>query len=109
MEIEVAERASRRIQRHRDQSEVPAGKTFASFDFDAAPGVRKQYLLALGTGGGWIRNGDNLLLFGKSGTGKGGQSTPHRLNVSVARSAATSIRRPPRRQEDRGNAEGLRS
>ena len=63
-------RASRRIQRHRDQSEAPAGKTFASFDFDAAPGVRKQHLLALGAGGDWIRNGDNLLLFGKSGTGK---------------------------------------
>ncbi|WP_246781496.1 hypothetical protein [Rhodoblastus sphagnicola] len=27
MEIEVAERASRRIRRHRDQSEAPAGKT----------------------------------------------------------------------------------
>jgi hypothetical protein len=51
MEIEVAERASRRIQRHRDQSEAPAGKTFASFDFDAAPALRKQHLLALGSGG----------------------------------------------------------
>ncbi|WP_036286293.1 IS21-like element helper ATPase IstB [Methylosinus sp. PW1] len=70
MEIEVAERTSRRIQRHRDQSETPAGKTFASFDFDAASGVRKQQLLAIGSGGDWIRNGDNLLLFGKSGTGK---------------------------------------
>ena len=37
LEIEVAERASRRIQRHRDQSETPVGKTFASFDFTAAP------------------------------------------------------------------------
>ena len=70
MEIEVAERASRRIQRHRDQSETPAGKTFASFDFNAAPGVRKQQLLALGAGGDWINNGDNLLVFGQSGTGK---------------------------------------
>ena len=64
MEIEVAERVSRRIQRHRDQSETPAGKTFASFDFDAAPALRKQQLLALGAGGEWIKNGDNLLLFG---------------------------------------------
>ena len=54
MEIEVAERTSRRIQRHRDQSEAPAGKTFASFDFVAAPGVRKQQLLSLGAGGDWI-------------------------------------------------------
>jgi DNA replication protein DnaC len=70
MEIEVNERASRRIQRHRDQSETPAGKTFASFDFQAAPGVRKQHLLALGAGGDWIKDGDNLLIFGQSGTGK---------------------------------------
>ncbi|WP_407695496.1 IS21-like element helper ATPase IstB [Siculibacillus lacustris] len=70
IEIEVAERTSRRIQRHRDQSETPAGKTFASFEFDAATGVRKQQLLSLGAGGEWIENGDNLLLFGKSGTGK---------------------------------------
>lgn len=70
LELEVAERASRRIQRHRDQSELPAGKTFATFDFAAAPGVRKQHLLALGAGGDWINNGDNLLVFGQSGTGK---------------------------------------
>jgi DNA replication protein DnaC len=70
MEIEVNERASRRIQRHRDQSETPAGKTFASFDFQAAPGVRKQHLMALGAGGDWIKDGDNLLIFGQSGTGK---------------------------------------
>jgi DNA replication protein DnaC len=61
LEIEVAERASRRIQRHRDQSETPVGKTFASFDFTAAPELSKPHLLALGAGGDWIKNGDNLL------------------------------------------------
>jgi len=70
MEIEAAERTSRRIQRHREQSEPPAGETFASFDFDAAPELRKQQLLALGAGADWIANGDNLLLFGESGTAK---------------------------------------
>jgi DNA replication protein DnaC len=69
MEIEVAERTSRRIQRHREQSEPPAGETFASFDFDAAPELRKQQCLALGAGADWIANGDNLLLFGESDTG----------------------------------------
>src|ERR1700676_3471373 len=43
LEIEVAERASRRIQRHRDQSETPVGKTFASFDFTAAPELSKPH------------------------------------------------------------------
>src|SRR3546814_6547751 len=45
LEIEMADRSSRRIQRHRDQSGLPAGKTFATFDFDAAPGIRKPHLL----------------------------------------------------------------
>lgn len=70
LEVEMAERSSRRIQRHRDQSGLPAGKTFASFDFDAASGIRKPHLLSLATGERWIDNGDNLLLFGQSGTGK---------------------------------------
>jgi len=70
LEIEMAERTSRRIQRHRDQSGLPAGKTFGTFDFDAAPGIRKPHLLSLATGEGWIDSGDNLLIFGQSGTGK---------------------------------------
>jgi DNA replication protein DnaC len=70
LEIEVADRTSRRIQRHRDQSGLPVGKTFATFDFDAAAGARKPLLLALGSGDGWIKTGDNLLVFGQSGTGK---------------------------------------
>ena len=70
MELEVAERTERRTQRHRTQSELPEGKTFATFDFGAAPGVRKPHLLALAAGDGWIKTGDNLLVFGQSGTGK---------------------------------------
>jgi len=65
LEIEMAERTTRRI-----QSGLPAGKTFAAFDFDAAPGIRKPHLLSLATGNGWIDSGGNLLLFGQSGTGK---------------------------------------
>ena len=42
VEIEVADRATRRIQRHHAESGLPAGKTFASFDFDAAPGVARR-------------------------------------------------------------------
>jgi DNA replication protein DnaC len=69
-EIEVADRATRRIQRHRAESGLPAGKTFATFDFSAAPGIRKAQLLAIAEGDGWINNGGNLLVFGQSGTGK---------------------------------------
>lgn len=69
-EIEVADRGARRIQRHRAESDLPAGKSLATFDFDAAPGLRKAHILSLATGEGWIGGGANLLLFGQSGTGK---------------------------------------
>jgi DNA replication protein DnaC len=70
IEIEVADRSTRRIQRHRAESCLPAGKSFATFDFDAAPGLRKAHILALAAGEEWIANGNNLLVFGQSGTGK---------------------------------------
>ena len=70
VEIEVADRSTRRIQRHRAESGLPAGKTFATFDFDAAPGLRKAHMLTLASGEEWIDSGSNLLVFGQSGTGK---------------------------------------
>ena len=70
VEIEVADRSTRRIQRHRAESGLPAGKSFATFDFDAAPGLRKAHMLALASGEEWIASGANLLVFGQSGTGK---------------------------------------
>ena len=66
----MADRSTRRIQRHRAESGLPAGKTFASFDFDAAPGLRKAHMLTLAAGEEWIDSGNNLLVFGQSGTGK---------------------------------------
>ena len=49
-EHELAERAQRRIARHLRESGLPAGKTFATFDFAAVPTVRKAHLLALAQG-----------------------------------------------------------
>ena len=72
LEIEMADRSSRRIQRHRDQSGLPAGKTFATFDFDAAPGIRKPHLLSLAAGDDWIENGGNLLSTGTEDSAKVG-------------------------------------
>ncbi|CBS89206.1 IS21-like element ISAli13 family helper ATPase IstB [Azospirillum lipoferum] len=69
-ELEVADRTARRIQRHHEQSALPAGKTFATFDFDAAPGLSKGRLQALAAGDLWLKNGSNVLAFGPSGTGK---------------------------------------
>src|SRR5512134_3543062 len=53
-EHELAERSQRRIARHLRESALPAGKTFASFDFSAVPTVRKAHLLALAEADSWM-------------------------------------------------------
>jgi DNA replication protein DnaC len=63
-EHELAERATRRIARHMAQSGLPAGKTLETFDFAAAPSIRKAHITALATGNAWIEPGANILIFG---------------------------------------------
>ena len=69
-EHELAERATRRIARHMAESGLPAGKTLETFDFAAAPSIRKAHITALATGNAWTEPGANILIFGPSGTGK---------------------------------------
>jgi DNA replication protein DnaC len=69
-EQEIADRSQRRIERHLAEARLPIGKIFDSFDFDAVPIVSKAQVMALATGGSWIDNGANLLLFGPPGAGK---------------------------------------
>jgi len=68
-EIELAERDARRIQRHLQQSQLPGGKTLATLDFKALPGVTRAHVEALAAGD-WVETGANLLAIGNSGTGK---------------------------------------
>ena len=69
-EHEMAERASRRIQRHLDEARLPPGKTFDNFDFTAVPMVSKAQVMALAAGDSWLDKGANLLMFGPPGGGK---------------------------------------
>ena len=69
-EHEAADRARRRIERHMAQARLPAGKTLASFDFEATPMLSKAQVMALAAGDVWLRNGANILLFGPPGGGK---------------------------------------
>jgi len=41
-EHEIADRGRRRIERHLAEARLPAGKTLATFDFDAVPWSRKR-------------------------------------------------------------------
>jgi len=69
-ELELAERARRRIQRHLLEAHLPPGKTFDSFEFAAVPMVSRAHVTALASGDGWLDKGSNILLFGPSGSGK---------------------------------------
>jgi DNA replication protein DnaC len=69
-ELELAERAQRRIQRHLLEARLPPGKTLDSFDFASVPMVSHAHVTALASGDAWLSKGANILLFGPSGSGK---------------------------------------
>lgn len=68
-EIELAERETRRIRRHLNQSGLPGGKTLATFDFKTLPSLPRARVEALAAGD-WIETGANLIAIGNSGAGK---------------------------------------
>jgi DNA replication protein DnaC len=69
-ELELAERAQRRIQRHLLEARLPPGKTLDCFDFANVPMVSHAHVTALASGDAWLSTGANILLFGPSGSGK---------------------------------------
>lgn len=69
-ELEVAERAQRRIQRHLQEARLPPGKTLDSFEFVAVPTLSRAQIVALAAGDSWLETGTNLLAFGPPGSGK---------------------------------------
>jgi DNA replication protein DnaC len=70
LEHEVAERETRRIDRHRAESQLSPDKRLSSFDFNAVPSVSKAQVSALAEGHEWLDRGANVLLFGPPGVGK---------------------------------------
>jgi len=70
LEHEVAERAKRRTERHRAESQLDATKTLASFDFAEVPMLSKAHVMALAGGGAWLDKGATVLIFGPPGVGK---------------------------------------
>ena len=70
LEHEVAERAKRRIERHRAESHLDPTKTLTTFDFGAVPMLSKAHVTALATGDSWLDKGATILIFGPPGVGK---------------------------------------
>lgn len=69
-ELEVADRAQRRIQRHLQDARLPPGKILDTFDFAAVPTLSRAHIMALAAGDTWLHKGANLLAFGPPGSGK---------------------------------------
>ncbi|WP_323072370.1 IS21-like element helper ATPase IstB [Mycetohabitans endofungorum] len=69
-EHELAERAKRRIERHRAESRLDPTKTLGTFDFSIVPMVSKAHVMALATGDSWLEKGATVLVFGPPGAGK---------------------------------------
>src|SRR5258707_15119760 len=69
-EHEMPDRGRRRFERHLTEARLPAGKTLATFDFEAVPMVSKAQVMALTSGDAWLEKGANILLFGPPGGGK---------------------------------------
>ena len=69
-EHEMAERESRRIERHRAEANLSADKRLSNFDFAVVPNVSKAQVMSLAEGHEWLDRGANVLLFGPPGVGK---------------------------------------
>jgi len=60
LEHEVAELETRRIDRHRAESQLRPDKSLSSFDFAAVPSVSKAQVTALAKGHEWLDRGANV-------------------------------------------------
>lgn len=70
LEHEINEREARRVDRHRNESNLSPDKRLSGFDFTAVPSVSKAQVMVLTEGTEWIDRGANVLLFGPPGVGK---------------------------------------
>lgn len=69
-EYELQARRTRRMSERLRESCLEKGKTLSSFEFNHVPKMKKPYIESLSTGDTWIKQRENLLIFGPSGVGK---------------------------------------
>lgn len=67
---ELAGRQQRRIQRYIKEAALPPGKTLDSFDFTATQSVNAAQITGLANNMDWVKQANNLVIFGPSGVGK---------------------------------------
>ncbi len=66
----MSSRRQKRIQRHIQESKLPPRKTVDTFDFKAAKSINAAQIQALAENNSWVKQANNLVIFGPSGVGK---------------------------------------
>jgi DNA replication protein DnaC len=69
-DLEVSSRRQKRIQRHIKESKLPPGKTLDTFDFKTTQSINAAQIQALADNNSWVKQANNLIIFGPSGVGK---------------------------------------
>ena len=69
-EHEIEVRHQNKLKRNLKQAQLPIGKTLSNFDFSHTPNLNKAKVKDLSENTLWVKNKENLLIFGPSGTGK---------------------------------------
>jgi DNA replication protein DnaC len=69
-DLEVSSRRQKRILRHIQESKLLAGKSLDTFDFKAAKSINAAQIQALAENNSWVKQANNLMIFGPSGIGK---------------------------------------
>jgi DNA replication protein DnaC len=89
---EIAMRTQKRVARHVKEAKLNTGKTLSTFDFKAAKKVNAAQIIALADNTSWVKQANNLVIFGPSGVGKShlACAIAHRLIEQGVRALFTS-------------------
>mgnify|MGYP005850825133 CR=1 FL=1 len=69
-ELEISQREQSRLKRRIKESQLPKYKTLSSLDFKANHSINAPQINALADTDTWVRQANNIILFGPSGVGK---------------------------------------
>lgn len=69
-DVELQKRQSTQLIRRFKESALPRGKTLSSLDFNVNKAIPAAQILAISENDSWIKQANNVIIFGPSGVGK---------------------------------------